>query len=387
MSLHQEASPRGLVDELLNVNPSMADLVTNCREILKRTWQKVVSAEGNIEITVELPEELKQAVRRSVNSKTKSYRYVLPTQLVAKLADSSLDSRCLQSSRGGKGAFDARSVGHKVTVPFDKENENVLGGSPEPYVNNPLRRPEITSKYRHQQKDKTGWDDLCFVLQKVEEMQDVHFTTAVFKLVLLEIYNRLAQVKVTYPVPKRISLDQTKKLIENFIAQGSGGDRVLAIATALLETAGRVFNLYSKVRRFNINAPDTTSGLVADIECLDKKGEIALAVEVKDRILTFSHIQDKMPDVRSHSVSEILFLAQKGMISEDIQKVEGFIRKEFISGQNIYIFSLSEFAPVLLALMGERGRREFLVNVGQVLDKYESTLKDRQAWAELLGSY
>ncbi|MEA3311362.1 MAG: hypothetical protein U9Q76_03995 [candidate division WOR-3 bacterium] len=92
-----------------------------------------------------------------------------------------------------------------------------------------------------------------------------------------------------------------------------------------------------------------------------------------------------MPDVRSHSVSEILFLAQKGI--EDIQKVEGFIRKEFVSGQNIYIFSLGEFAPVLLALLGEKGRREFLINVGQVLDKYGSTLKDRQAWAKLLGSH
>jgi len=159
----------------------------------------------------------------------------------------------------------------------------------------------------------------------------------------------------------------------------------LAITTALLETAGRILYLYSEVRRFNINAPDTTSGLVADIECRNKNGEIVLAVEVKDRLLTFSHIQDKMPDVRSHSVSEILFLAQKGI--EDIQKVEGFIRKEFVSGQNIYIFSLSKFAPVLLALMGEKGRREFLVNVGRILDNYGSTLKDRQAWAELLGSY
>ena len=49
-------------------------------------------------------------------------------------------------------------------------------------------------------------------------------------------------------------------------------------------------------------------------------------------------------------------------------------------------FNLSEFAPPLLALLGEKGRREFLINVGRILDNYGSTLRDRQAWAKLLDS-
>jgi hypothetical protein len=43
-------------------------------------------------------------------------------------------------------------------------NERVLGGSPEPYVNNPLRVPGITAAYRNAQKQKTDWDKLVAVL-------------------------------------------------------------------------------------------------------------------------------------------------------------------------------------------------------------------------------
>ncbi|NLI97101.1 restriction endonuclease, SacI family [bacterium] len=365
------------------MNPTLSEFEEKCRSILDKEWNHVVKAEGHLKIT--LPEKIKEAVKRAINSDTKSYRYVLPTQLLAKLADSSLDSKCLQASRGGKGAFDARSVCHDVVVPFDQANECVLGGSPEPYVNNPLRRPEVTSKYRHQQKDKAGWDDLSFILQEVESKNDPVLTLALLQAVLAEIYQRLSQVKVTYSVPKRISLAQADNLIQNFIRYGAGGDRVLSLTTALLRTAGKLFSLYAEVRRLNINASDASSGLVADIECLDKNGEIALAVEVRDKQLTISQVQAKMPKVRSHSVSELLFIAQKGIAGEDISKIESLRDKEFASGQNIYIFSLTEFAPVLLTLFGEKGRREFLEEVGKVLDSH-STIKDRRDWAELLKS-
>ncbi len=46
----------------------------------------------------------------------------------------------------------ARQVAHKVIVPFDQQHNQVLGGSKEPYVNNPLRYPGITLDYRNQQR-------------------------------------------------------------------------------------------------------------------------------------------------------------------------------------------------------------------------------------------
>ena len=327
---------------------------------------------------------MRTAIRRVTRSSTKTYRYVLPTQLVAKLADPLLDSRCVQASRGGTGAFDARSVCQEVIVPFDAANHSVLGGSPEPYVNNPLRVPEITARYASQQKNKKGWQDLCDVLHAVETRSSPSFTRRVLLQVMGEVYDLLQEVTIRYPVPKRISLESCMLLSENFLSQRSGGDRPLALASALFTTVGKRFRLFNVVQRRSINAPDAASGQVADVECLSQAGEVIIAVEVKDQELTVKHISDKLPRMRERGVSEFFFLVRGGVASSEQAEARKLLQKEFASGHNLYVFDILAFARGTLALLGEAGRREFLRAVGQELDAYGSALADRQAWARLL---
>jgi len=336
-------------------------LVEKCRKLFPLAWQKMVEKVGQIGAMPDtsLDENFRQAITRCVNSKTKTYRYVLPTQLLAKAADASVDCRSLQATGKRKGAFDARSICDDIIVPFDKSNHNVLGGSPEPYVNNPLRQPEITERYRNKQKDKIGWDDLCFVLNEVEKSNEISFTQRVFEQALVEIIKRLSVVQVLYSVPKRISLPRTISLVEAYLSEQSGGDRVLAVAASIFETIGKRFNLFV-IKRANINAADTSSGMVADIECVDSKGNVLLAVEVKDKALTVNQVVDKLPNLRAKQVSEILFIAQKGIEKESVNEVATLVDREFVSGQNIYVFDLIRFAESLLALIGESGRRDFL---------------------------
>lgn len=331
--------------------------------------------------------KLVEAIRLSINSKMVSHRYVLPTQVLAKYVNSDLDARCIQAQRGGDGSFDARTIAHKVIVPFDKKNLNVLGGSTEPYVNNPLRVPEVSLDPRiiGQQKDKEGWRRLYLVLNEVQERNEPEFTAAVLRQIQIEIADRLSIVKVVYPAPRRISLDKTINLLGAFLATPSGGDRAQAIATALFQTIGNKFGIYSEVRRSKTNAADTGTGQVADLECLDEEGVIILAIEIKDSRLILNHLKDKVNRVREGNVAELLFLVKEGVEEQDILPVEEIIRNEFTSGQNLYVFDLLEFSRVLLALLGEDGRREFVGGVGPVLDQYGSPLSSKQEWAGLLS--
>lgn len=210
---------------------------------------------------------LKENIRACLTSNTKSYRYVLPTQLLSKSVDHSLDCRSLQAADESEGSFDARTIAHQVIVPFDKENHNVLGGSNEPYVNNPLRCTSVSKANRARQKNKKDWHRLIDVLSTVEHKNDPDFTRSVFDQILLEIYKLLADVVVVYPTPSRISLDKTLHLIDAFIAERSGGDRLEAVATSLFRTISDKFSLFDEVRREKVNAPDASSGMVADIEC------------------------------------------------------------------------------------------------------------------------
>jgi hypothetical protein len=226
------------------------------------------------------------------------------------LADPSLDSKCLQALRGGAGAFDARSIAHEVIVPFDQDNENVLGGSQEPYVSNPLRVAEVSAAHRGPQRDKAGWDQLCFVLNHVEEKRDKNFARLVFRQILTEIYRRLSTVRVVYGVPKRVSLKKTIEVTQTFLSEHSGGDRLLALSSALFVVIGKRFGLYETVRRGKITAADQSSGMLADLECITKEGRIVLAVEVKDRQITISQLRAKVRTIREKQVSEIFFVAQ-----------------------------------------------------------------------------
>jgi len=358
--------------------------IDNATEILLNTWSLINSHANKGTVRTYIKDhDIKTCINLAINSKTKSYRYVLPTQIVAKLADNNLDCRCIQVARGGKGAFDARTIAHKVIVPFDQSNDNVLGGSPEPYVNNPLRIPEISSGYREAQKNQKDWDHLCKVLNFVETKNENKITVMVFKQVLLEVFLRLSKSKVAYPAPTRISLKSCIDLMGKFLEDISGGDRLLTLSSALFVVIGKKFKLYSEVKREKITSSDKSSGMVSDLECLDDKGAIVLAVEVKDRVLTVTQMKSKIPGFREKKVTEILFVAQQGIVYEEEKEIIDMIEHEFNIGQNVYITHFNSLSSVVLAIMGEEGRRDFINEVGIQLDRY-SDYSHRKSWADLL---
>lgn len=130
------------------------NFIAYCEEHLNNQWNKINKIAIK-ELNDYLGEEyrnLKSDIIACLKSETKSYHYVLPTQLLSKVVEHSRDCRSLQASYDKPGAFDARSIAHKVIIPFDKKNHNVLGGSSEPYVNNPLRYPAVTREYEAKTK-------------------------------------------------------------------------------------------------------------------------------------------------------------------------------------------------------------------------------------------
>lgn len=327
---------------------------------------------------------IRDAIHRSINSKTKTYRYVLPTQLLAKLARPHLDCRSVQASSGLANSFDARSICHGVVVPFDRENNNVLGGSSEPYLNNPLRIPAIGPAVRQAQKDKDGFDDLMKVLDYAQD--NPQQLLQLVREVLVAIKERLAGVSVTYPVPNRASLQQTHATLRDFLGDRTGGLRLQAVAVAIFRVIGTRFNLFTEVRSGNVNAADASTRSAADLECIDDAGEIVMAVEVKDRQLELRQVQDKLPAAREKGIRELLFLVQGGTTSDDTQSVADTIAREFVTGQNLYVLEWDEFIGSCLVLFGEAGRRGFLQQVGKELDKQKADIGHRRKWATLLGT-
>ncbi len=355
--------------------------ITQCRARLKSLWAATQSAPPNEEWQG-IPESIRVAIRAIVNSRTKTYRYVLPTHLLAKAVDPSLDCSSVQATSGRRGAFDARSLCHEVIVEFDSENSNVLGGSKEPYINNPLRIPALTRQYRHAQKDKVTYDLILKILGYAQSHREA--AGDLLRCALAAIQDRLSQASITYPVPNRTSLEQTTRVVEAFLSTKSGGLRLQAIATALFRSIGHRFGLFATVHVKSVNAADAATGNAADLECRDSKGNVAIAVEVKDRSLTLRHAESVIPSARDKGIREVLFLVQGGVETSDKDSLAILFAQQFGTGQNLYVSEFRSFLETCLVLFGEGGRRVFMQEVGISLDEDKADITHRKAWALLL---
>lgn len=360
----------------------------DCSIYLRQRWEEIKGRFEAPELDeliepLALNQEMILLIRDCLQSATLSYHYVLPTQLLAKAVNPGLDAHAVQAGYPGSGAFDARSIAHDVIVPFDREHERVLGGSPEPYVNNPLRVPGITQDYRGPQKNKADWDKLVAVLNAVESSSDPAFARSVFDQVLVEIYRLLDRVSVAYPTPGRISLEQTNLLIDEFLAAKSGGERTETVCTALFRVIGKRFSLFDEVRREKVTSADVSTGMSGDIECL-LDGRVVLVVEVKDREITLVQLDTALDAVRARNITELLVVAEQGKETHSDNAVDARIRREFTSGQNVYVVRFAEFALGIFILFGEEGRVEFLKEVGAELERINARIEHRRAWADLL---
>jgi len=346
------------------------------KEIHDRHWTSALN---------ELDPELDPELNRLINSDFVAIRFCLPTQLLGKLTDNSLNCLCLQKGTGETNSlWDPRGFATKVIVPWVSEINNILGTSTDPYVSKPLRRPLLDPNPINV-KGRDEWALLFKILSDVERINSPAFTEQRFIDTLRCVNKKYKASKFEYYIPDRINIDQILSLIDSFLAEGSGGDRGLSVAAALFETFGECFKIYSKINRHVINASDQATGLAGDIECIDENGDIKLIVEVKERNLNLTDIRSSILKARKISLQELLFNSPGINPGEDKQIYE-LMSKTWASGIHVYNLSIQDLIRVGLILTGEPGRKIFIKRVGHQLDLYNTQPLNRIKWKELLES-
>lgn len=343
--------------------------------LLEDCWENVIQDE-QLESSPEID--------ALINSRLLAVRYCLPTQLLGKLTDQAVDVLCLQAGDKEAGQWDPRSFCKAVVAPWVLRNQKVLGGSGDPYVGNPLRRPRLDEGL-DQMSDVEEWDALCSVLKTVQDRNDPGYTAEVFKLTLASIRDRMREQDFIYIVPPRVSLEQVQSLVRQFLSEKSGGDRGLAVVAALFETFRDRLGIYKEVRRGVINAADAATGSAADLECAGENGEIILAVEVKERPIGDDDVQLAVSKARAFDVRELLFCTE-GILPGQQDAVRETFAKAWASGTNLYHATAGELLHGTLPLLGEKSLVEFVTQIGRQLDRFSTQPKHRRAWRNLLDA-
>ncbi len=345
------------------------------RKKLENLWDIVLSDEG-----VGAPHEIKALA----NSGQTAIRFCLPTQLLGKLVDPSLDALCLQKGDGSKGRWDPRGFASAIIVPWNRGNQSVLGKSGDPYVSNPLRRPRVDDGL-DQMADREQWESLCKVLRDVEEADDPAYAERVLSQVLAAIRDRLRELAFVYVIPPRVSLRQAEALVGTFLSERSGGDRGLAVTAALFETFRDRLKLYREVRRNVVNATDAATNSAGDLECVGPDGDVILAVEVKERKIGDADVQTAVAKAREFAVRELL-LCTEGIRVAEREAVERTFSHAWASGTNLYHATIGDLMRGALPLLGETGVRAFVAQIGSQLDEFSSQPRHRKAWKALLDA-
>ena len=347
---------------------------------LQEQWQEVLASD--------IPPDLDPELDALVAGKNKTMRYVVFTQLLGKIADPSRDILAFQT--GGAESdewrgWDGRSTAQKVVVPWEQSAPaRFLGGSPEPYANNPVRVPRLMRKRTDvRRNDVLAWTALHDFLAGYQDCDQVD-RIAALRWLLYRARRQLEEIHdVGYSAPRRISLDALCKLTEAYLGEKSGGERPLIVASALFETLGEALSLFADVITQKINQPDSTSGALGDITCLDEEGRALLVVEVKDRLVSLQDLQSSIEKLRSAGGLANLLFTAKGLTDSQRPAILRKINQEYVAGINVYHVTLIELIRAIFVLLHEDWRIAFLKGISDKLTD-DIPYKHRDRWRKLL---
>ena len=234
----------------------------------------------------------------------KTYKYILITALLAKACDTEVNPLALQAGAQLNGAYDARSLCHKVIVPFERNFlNNALGGSNEPFLNKPARFTHLSlNNAVRRGSDRETLKSLINILQNTTTpIIAKHYLCFALELLQLESI-KLENIPTTNNVMDDVTLITIYKFIINFISESFEGETCVIVVGALEKLHYKQISEKYNVMVHKVNQSGKSSKEVGDIDVYDGM-EYKYSIEIKDKDFTehdVIHAFKKMINAKSH---------------------------------------------------------------------------------------
>ncbi|MCL2111989.1 MAG: restriction endonuclease, SacI family [Clostridiales bacterium] len=287
--------------------------------------------------------KLVDAVLENTN---KTYKYILVTALLAKATNPKVNMLCLQAGSRLEGAYDARTLCHKVLVPFEMTVlGKVMGGSNEPFVNNPARFSELNKDNAVRAgSDKETLDRLCDGLPLIKTQKDA-FEGLVYAIQILISKKNEQQLYFQFRLDSLQSdAADLYRFIDDFIAESFGGETLTLAIAGLYELFLRGEEDY-RVCVHPVNQSGTSKNEISDLD-IYRNGKLYIANELKDKLFSDSDIRHAADKVIEAGKAKMNFIiGRQGSCPQDLidRCVDEYIQKNFVIsvvGVDGYIVSL-----------------------------------------------
>ena len=280
----------------------------------------------------------------------KTYKYILVTALLAKATDESIDILSLQAKDESEGAYDARSLCHKVIVPFEREYyPNSIGGSNEPFLNKPARFTRLTTD----NAVRAGKDYDTLVLL-INTLSLIHSRETAF-LYLCSAINVMSELENTYR--NQFSIDDISfngdgrcQAILDYIYKLT--DKILEgeICPLIVSTIEQLYLGDSFiVKPHKVNESGASSKEVGDIDIFDSNGKLIESFEIKDKDFTKEDVGHAISKFIEAELSRSMFIYGKNVVwnKEEVFQLVGRIGR---TGHYCCVMSVIDYAK--LRIMG-----------------------------------
>ncbi len=282
------------------------------------------------------PDEVADMLRKVILGSHKTYKYVLVTGLLAKATNSKANALCLQAGAPIRGAFDARSLCHKVLVPFERDHlVNALGASNEPYLNKPARFTHLASSNPVRDgNDREILNTLIEIGKKANRGgSPFAFKCLSFCFALLEkviASNELLSTVNTIVTPDLVDI---YAYIARYIEESFEGETCAAVVGAVEKQFYSCLKGTYRVEVHKVNECGASSREIGDIDVYEDD-KCFYSVEVKDKAFTVydvEHAFNKM--IAAHIRRGSFVYGPRATFDEDKVKITlySFEQKKFVT--------------------------------------------------------
>lgn len=278
-----------------------------------------------------------------------TYRYVLFTNLLAKATNGQANGLAMQAGADLDGAFDSRSLCHKVVVDFDRDAGQLagkLGRSNEPYLNKPARYPALTMD----NAVRRGYDrsilakciDILGGLRSREDARAALEDAVYYTMQRESLAAEAAELEGDASLHK--ALVRFASAVVESSSEGESGAILTGLAFYIL---GRGHGRGFEIRVHPVNQAGSSSREVLDVDVY-LSGEIEFAAEVKDKVFSANDVDHAATKARAAGLGKFFFIC--GPQSGGAASGAAFLERIADKGVKVSFVDIDQFFAMALGV-------------------------------------
>ncbi|WP_067783116.1 restriction endonuclease, SacI family [Actinomyces vulturis] len=292
-------------------------------------------------------EEICELIDTIIEGSHKTYRYILFTAITAKAADSNLNPLVLQKKANTWGTYDARSLCHKVLVPFEREHlNNSLGGSNEPFLNKPARFEMLSlDNAVRNGNDKKLLNLLCVRLPKIKSDAEAWAALCYLMRLLRKKAEAIPERFIEVQMERGGAAIEIRSFLDCFLEHNNGGE-VLTLALAGILNEFLTDDPTYRIEVHNLNQSGASSREISDLD-LYRNEKIFALFELKDKDFDIPDIQHAVRKAIEGGCDSLNFIYGR-FASFDSQTVQSYRTALIEDSFCLNVFPIDAFIDSLL---------------------------------------